>query len=88
MYKSFIQTISQITQLIFTFLIKLYQYIVSPLFISHCRFYPSCSSYAKKAIEQLGIMKGIYLSVCRLLRCHPFHFGGIDLVPKKHRKII
>ena len=88
MYKSFTRTISQITQLIFVSLIKFHQYIVSPWFTSCCRFYPSCSSYAEKAIKQLGVMKGVYLSVCRLLRCHPFHLGGIDLVPKKNKKTI
>ena len=88
MYKSFTWAINQIAQLIFIFLIRFYQYTVSPWFISCCRFYPSCSSYTEKAIKKLGVIKGVYLSIYRLLRCHPFCLGGIDLVPKKHKKTI
>lgn len=62
-------------------LIRGYQVILSPVLGPACRFYPSCSEYALQAIERHGIVKGIYLSVRRLLRCHPFHPGGIDLVP-------
>ena len=62
-------------------LIRGYQVILSPVLGPACRFYPSCSEYALQAIERHGILKGIYLSVRRLLRCHPFHPGGIDLVP-------
>lgn len=87
MYKLFTQTV-KITQLILIGLIKFYRHIVSPGFVNCCRFYPSCSSYAEKAIKQLGVIKGIYLSVRRLLRCHPFHVGGVDLVPEQHKKTI
>ncbi|QTS83563.1 membrane protein insertion efficiency factor YidD [Coxiella endosymbiont of Amblyomma nuttalli] len=86
MYKSLTRTISQIIQFIFISLIKIYQCIVSPWFFSSCRFYPSCSSYAEKAIKQLGVIQGMYLSIFRLLRCQPFHLGGIDLIPIKHNK--
>ena len=48
-----------------------------------CRFYPTCSAYAYEAIERFGVFKGCYLTIRRLLKCHPFHKGGIDLVPKK-----
>lgn len=62
-------------------LIKTYQYIVSPLIGPACRFYPSCSEYAYQAISRYGVLKGTMLSVKRLLKCHPFHPGGIDPVP-------
>ena len=67
------------------FLLKLiYLYQVTP-FRSHskCKFYPSCSNYAKEAIETYGCLKGVLLTVKRILKCNPFSKGGIDLVPKK-----
>ncbi len=66
---------------IFIFLISLYQKVVSPLFPSVCRFYPTCSQYSKAAFEKYGVFKGIYLSLRRLIRCHPFHPGGYDPLP-------
>lgn len=66
---------------IFIFLINLYQKIVSPFSPSVCRFYPTCSSYSKEAMEKHGVLKGIYLTFRRLIRCHPFHPGGYDPVP-------
>ena len=62
-------------------LIKIYRYALSPMLGQHCRFYPSCSSYALLAIEQHGVMRGLWLSTRRILRCHPFHEGGYDPVP-------
>jgi uncharacterized protein len=62
-------------------LIRVYQYLISPLLGPHCRFYPSCSHYAVAAIQQHGPLRGGYLSLCRLSRCHPWHVGGIDPVP-------
>jgi hypothetical protein len=61
-------------------LIRLYKYIVSPLIPSSCRFSPSCSVYAIDAVEKYGCLKGSYLAVRRISRCHPFHQGGYDLV--------
>lgn len=61
--------------------IKGYRFLISPLMASHCRFHPSCSGYALQAIEHHGVIKGCYLSIRRLLRCHPFHPGGYDPVP-------
>ncbi|MGQ0679001.1 MAG: membrane protein insertion efficiency factor YidD [Actinomycetota bacterium] len=58
-----------------------YQRVVSPLLGSHCRFVPSCSAYAEQALREHGALRGCYLTVRRLLRCHPFHRGGFDLVP-------
>lgn len=66
---------------IFTSCIKAYSYFISPFMLNHCRFYPSCSSYAIEAIDKHGIVKGSWLMVRRLLRCHPFNPGGYDPVP-------
>jgi uncharacterized protein len=64
------------------FLIRLYQLALSPLLGAHCRFYPSCSSYALQAIERFGLLRGGWLSLKRIGRCHPWHAGGVDLVPE------
>jgi putative membrane protein insertion efficiency factor len=61
--------------------IKVYQSVLSPLLGRQCRFYPSCSSYTREAIEKYGLLKGVFLGGKRLLKCHPFHPGGVDLVP-------
>jgi len=64
-------------------IIKFYKYFISPLLGDRCRFYPSCSSYSLEALQLHGAMIGSYLSLKRLLKCHPFHEGGIDPVPEK-----
>lgn len=61
-------------------LIKGYQTLISPLFPPACRFHPSCSCYAKTAIDKYGVMKGCILALQRILRCHPFNPGGYDPV--------
>jgi hypothetical protein len=66
--------------------IKCYQWMISPLMANHCRFHTSCSCYAIQAIDNHGAIKGCYLALRRLLRCHPFHPGGYDPVPEKHSK--
>ena len=63
--------------------IRGYQYLISPLLGSNCRFYPSCSHYTIEAIETHGIIKGGYLGVRRILRCHPYSAGGMDPVPPR-----
>lgn len=63
---------------IFIFIIKIYQAAISPLFPGKCRFYPTCSAYAMQAIEKYGVLKGLFLGVKRILKCHPFHPGGYD----------
>ena len=60
--------------------IKLYKYAISPLLPDSCRFVPTCSEYSAVAIERYGAVKGSYLSLKRILRCHPFHNGGYDPV--------
>ena len=64
-------------------IIKVYKYFISPLLGSNCRFYPSCSSYSLEALQRHGAIIGSYLTLKRLLKCHPFHQGGIDPVPEK-----
>lgn len=63
-------------------LIKLYQFTISPLLGTNCRFVPSCSNYAIQAIEEKGVFKGIYFSLRRVLKCHPFGGSGYDPVNK------
>ena len=62
-------------------LISLYKIFISPVLPPSCRFYPSCSEYAHKAVESHGVFRGAGLAVKRLLRCHHFNPGGYDPVP-------
>lgn len=62
-------------------LIRVYQLTLSPYLGRQCRFYPTCSHYAREAIEHHGLVRGSMLTIRRLGRCHPFHAGGVDLVP-------
>lgn len=61
-----------------TFLIKVYQLILRPLFPSACRFTPTCSEYSIQAIEKYGFLKGVYLGIRRISRCHGGNIGGLD----------
>ena len=60
--------------------IVLYQKLISPLTGPSCRFFPSCSSYTLQAIDKHGLVKGLFLSLRRISRCHPWHPGGYDPV--------
>jgi len=62
-------------------LIRAYQVLVSPLTPPYCRFAPTCSHYAREALQRHGFRRGLGLSLRRLARCHPFHPGGWDPVP-------
>ena len=62
--------------------IRAYRYFISPFIPPSCRFYPSCSEYALQALYRFGILNGLWLSLKRLLKCQPFHKGGVDLVPE------
>jgi putative membrane protein insertion efficiency factor len=61
--------------------IHLYRWTLSPLLPRACRFHPSCSAYALSALQRHGPFKGLWLTLRRLGRCHPFHPGGVDPVP-------
>lgn len=62
----------------FVLIIRFYQMFISPIKGKTCRFYPTCSQYAIQALEKYGLLKGSYLSIKRILRCHPFNEGGLD----------
>lgn len=66
---------------VFLVLIRFYQKWISRFLPSSCRFYPSCSEYAFQAIEKYGVLKGGWMGMRRIGRCHPFHPGGFDPVP-------
>lgn len=65
--------------------LRAYQLILSPLLGQRCRFYPTCSSYAMQAVREHGVVRGLALAVQRIGKCHPWHPGGIDLVPETSR---
>lgn len=64
-------------------LLRFYKIGISPLLGQHCRFYPSCSEYAQLAITEHGALRGSLLAGRRLCKCHPWHPGGCDFVPKR-----
>ncbi len=68
---------------VLVFLLRGYKKLISPLLPSACRFYPTCSDYTREAIEIHGAAKGVWLGLKRLARCHPFHAGGADPVPRR-----
>ncbi len=62
-------------------LIRLYQLCISPFLGQCCRFYPTCSDYALEAVQKHGCLKGTWLAMKRVVKCHPLHKGGVDNVP-------
>lgn len=79
--------VSRFLKLIFTLPIYLYRGTISPFGISKCRFDPSCSQYALDAIKTWGAMRGTYLAIRRILRCHPLGGHGYDPVPPNPKKL-
>ena len=67
-------------------MIRGYQYLISPLLGPHCRFYPTCSCYAHTALERHGVIRGGWLALRRISKCHPWHPGGEDPVPEKEQQ--
>ena len=68
-------------------LIQIYRRSISPLFPPSCRFQPTCSQYGLEAIEKFGAIKGTWMTLKRILRCHPFHSGGYDPVPSLNKNL-
>ena len=73
-------------QKLVTGFIQLYRLLLSPFIGQHCRFHPSCSEYALTAVDRHGVLRGCWLALRRLGKCHPWHPGGLDLVPEKKPK--
>ncbi|KAA6448495.1 membrane protein insertion efficiency factor YidD [Bacillus swezeyi] len=71
---------------LFMLIIRIYQKWISPILPPSCRFYPTCSNYGLEAIEKHGAFKGGWLTIKRILKCHPFHPGGVDPVPEKKQR--
>lgn len=67
-------------------MIRIYQKVISPLKPPTCRFYPTCSQYGKVAITRFGALRGGWLTIKRIGKCHPFHPGGFDPVPESDNK--
>ena len=82
-HRKIFSTIRRIVILPFILLIKFYQWFISPLLGPRCRFYPTCSQYALEALIKHGIFMGLWLSLRRILKCHPACQRGYDPVPHK-----
>lgn len=76
-----IESLVVLPRTVVTTLIRGYQRFISPAFPPQCRFTPTCSSYALTSVERYGVLKGGWLSLRRIARCHPWHPGGHDPVP-------
>lgn len=66
---------------ILIFIVRIYQTVISPLLPPSCRYYPTCSNYMIDALKKHGLILGLIMGICRILRCNPFIRGGVDPVP-------
>ena len=73
-------------KVLLSFIIKAYQYTISPLLGNNCRFYPTCSNYALEALKEYKLSRALKLIIVRVLRCNPWGGSGVDLLPKKNVK--
>lgn len=67
-------------------ILRAYRAVISPLYGNVCRYYPTCSHYALHAIQEHGVIKGVWLGSLRIARCHPWAAGGVDDVPENYRR--
>lgn len=74
---------NQLLKLLFILPVRFYQRVISPMFPPSCRYHPTCSQYVIEAIQEWGVLKGLWLGTKRFLSCHPWSEGGDDPVPKK-----
>uniref|UniRef100_A0A832G8S7 Putative membrane protein insertion efficiency factor n=1 Tax=Ignavibacterium album TaxID=591197 RepID=A0A832G8S7_9BACT len=81
MIKQYINIILKVLAFPFILLIKIYQIFISPLFPSSCRYTPTCSQYTLEALKKYGVLKGLWLGIKRISRCHPWGGSGYDPVP-------
>lgn len=85
MSRTFARRLVRLPADVVVLLLRLWQVLVSPVYGQTCRFYPSCSSYALEAVDRHGLVRGGWLALRRLGRCHPWNPGGVDPVPPKAR---
>jgi putative membrane protein insertion efficiency factor len=78
---SYLNRIKRLPLALLILLVKFYQLFISPMIGPQCRFTPTCSEYAVEALRMHGVLKGVWLTIKRLSRCHPMHPGGLDPVP-------
>jgi putative membrane protein insertion efficiency factor len=78
-----VKTAANLISMILLALIRGYQLLISPLFPPNCRYFPTCSDYARQAVSRHGPLKGVWLALRRILRCHPWGGLGYDPVPEK-----
>lgn len=82
-----LQFLWRLPRLLLMLPIRFYRRFISPNLPPACRFTPTCSQYALEAIERFGVLKGGFLAIRRILKCHPFHPGGYDPVPPRSTKV-
>ncbi|CAM4440624.1 MAG: Putative membrane protein insertion efficiency factor [Legionellaceae bacterium] len=83
MFRRILVKIAKTLQQLLILLIQVYQFLISPLLGNCCRFYPNCSLYAQEALSSYGVIRGTWLAIKRILRCHPLHPGGYDPLQKR-----